>query len=104
MAPINWALKNEEGVTGSPSKVTERVDAGPVLDQLYYPIDPERDEVIDVYERALQWGWALMNRALPRLDDFSLNPKMRRQPPTTPARISKRWVSVAGSRAQVLCP
>lgn len=76
MAPINWALKNGEETHGvTLHEVTERVDAGPVLDQLCYPIDPERDEVIDVYERALQWGWALMARALPRLDELSPQPQ-----------------------------
>ena len=69
MTPINWALKNgetEHGVTLH--EVTCEVDAGPIVSQLRYPIDPESDEVIDVYRRALERGWELMEDALPRLD------------------------------------
>ena len=71
MTPINWALKNgetEHGVTLH--EVTCEVDAGPIVGQLSYPIDPEADEVIDVYRRALEHGWELMEDCLPRLDSL----------------------------------
>jgi methionyl-tRNA formyltransferase len=76
MAPINWALRNgerEHGVTLH--EVTAEIDAGPIVDQLVYPIDPERDEVIDVYRRALEHGWTLMARSLPRLASLEGRPQ-----------------------------
>jgi methionyl-tRNA formyltransferase len=76
MAPINWALKNGErrhGVTLH--EVTTAVDAGPIVDQLHYEIDPEQDEVIDVYQRALGHGWTLMARCLPQLRTLTVQPQ-----------------------------
>lgn len=76
MAPINWALHNgerEHGVTLH--EITPEIDAGPIVDQLVYPIDPERDEVIDVYRRALDHGWTVMARSLPRLDALVARPQ-----------------------------
>ena len=76
MTPINWALKNgerEHGVTLH--EVTAQIDAGPIIDQVRYPIDPSRDEVIDVYKRGLKHAWRLMERALPRLAELEATPQ-----------------------------
>ena len=76
MAPINWALKEgerEHGVTLH--EVTPEIDAGPILDQIRYPIDCEHDEVIDVYRRALKHGWTLMARCLPQVMTMSAVPQ-----------------------------
>jgi methionyl-tRNA formyltransferase len=76
MAPINWALHNgerEHGVTLH--EITPEIDAGPIVDQLVYPIDPGRDEVIDVYHRALDHGWTVMARSLPCLDSLAGRPQ-----------------------------
>ncbi|MGB0591633.1 MAG: formyltransferase family protein [Myxococcota bacterium] len=76
MAPINWALKNgerEHGVTLH--EITPSIDAGPIVAQLRYPIAPESDEVIDVYRRALEHGWALMADCLPRLQSLTSHPQ-----------------------------
>ncbi len=67
--PINWALKNgerEHGVTIH--EITPGIDDGPILGQMRYPIDPERDEVRDVYARALDFGWLLFEDVIPRID------------------------------------
>lgn len=67
--PINWALKNgerEHGVTIH--EITPGVDDGPIISQVRFSIDPEIDEVADVYQRALAFGWTLLAQTLPRLD------------------------------------
>ncbi len=76
MTPINWALKNGERSHGvTLHEITPDVDAGPIVDQLHYPIDPEQDEVIDVYRRALEHGWTLMARCLPHLTTLPARPQ-----------------------------
>lgn len=66
--PINWALKNgepEHGVTIH--EIVEEVDAGPIASQVTFTIYPEFDEVIDVYRRALRFGWTLFRQTMPVL-------------------------------------
>ena len=76
MAPINWALRNGERAHGvTLHEITPDLDAGPIVDQLLYPIDPERDEVIDVYRRALAHGWTVLRRSLPHLDSLVARPQ-----------------------------
>lgn len=58
--PINWALKNgerEHGVTIH--EIEAGIDTGPIYGQARFGIDPELDEVRDVYERCLYHGWEL---------------------------------------------
>jgi len=69
VSPINWALKNgerEHGVTIH--EITPGIDDGPVIGQLKYSIYPEFDEVIDVYKRAIEYGWTLFQQTIPLLD------------------------------------
>lgn len=66
--PINWALKDgdlEHGVTVH--EITPGIDDGPVIAQRTFPIDPERDEVADVYPRALAAAIALLDETLPEI-------------------------------------
>jgi len=69
--PINWALKNGETVHGVTLHIiTPGIDEGPVLDQELYPIDPEEDEVRDVYGRGLDAATRLLRRAIPSIWDL----------------------------------
>lgn len=71
--PINWALKNRETSHGvTLHLITPGIDEGPILDQEIYAIDPDVDEVRDVYGRALAAGVTLLERALPNIE--SLDP------------------------------
>ena len=66
VSPINWALKNaeiEHGVTIH--EITPGIDDGPVVAQLKYSIYPAFDEVIDVYKRAIEYGWVLFQQTMP---------------------------------------
>jgi methionyl-tRNA formyltransferase len=68
MNPINWALKNgerEHGVTIH--EITPGIDEGPILGIARFPINPAVDEVIDVYDRCLNFGWKLFKELMPRL-------------------------------------
>ncbi|MCO6438788.1 MAG: hypothetical protein J5J06_16965 [Phycisphaerae bacterium] len=69
MNPVNWALKNgerEHGVTIH--EMTPELDAGDIVAQVKFSIFPEHDEVIDVYRRALTFGYALFEQTMPMLD------------------------------------
>jgi methionyl-tRNA formyltransferase len=76
VAPINWALKNEEDHHGvTIHEVTPGIDDGPVVSQVTYSIYPEVDEVREVYARALQFGWTLFEQTLPMLDRIEARPQ-----------------------------
>lgn len=69
VAPINWALKNEEqhhGVTIH--EITPGIDDGPIISQVIYSIYPEFDEVRDVYGRALAFAYTMFEQTMPLLD------------------------------------
>ena len=69
VAPINWALKNEEPEHGvTIHEITPGIDDGPVVAQVKYSIYPDVDEVEDVYARALAYGWTLFEQTMPLLD------------------------------------
>lgn len=76
VSPINWALKNgerEHGVTIH--EITPGIDDGPIVGQLKYSIYPEFDEVIDVYRRAIEYGWALFQQTIPLIDKIKPRPQ-----------------------------
>src|SRR5712692_9892989 len=69
VSPINWALKNEEDEHGvTIHEITPGIDDGPIIGQLKYSIYPEFDEVVDVYQRSLEYGWVLFQQTIPLLD------------------------------------
>ena len=69
VSPINWALKNNETSHGvTIHEITPGIDDGPIVAQLSYSIYPEFDEVIDVYRRALEYGYLLFEQTMPNLD------------------------------------
>jgi methionyl-tRNA formyltransferase len=67
--PINWALKNNEfehGVTIH--KISKGIDDGEILGRVTYPIYPEIEEVIDVYNKSLDYGWLLFLDVMSKYD------------------------------------
>lgn len=76
VSPINWALKNGETKHGvTIHEMTPGIDDGPIVAQLEYSIYPEFDEVIDVYNRALRYGWLLFEQTMPILDKIKPRPQ-----------------------------
>lgn len=76
VSPINWALKNgeiEHGVTIH--EITAGIDEGPIVAQVKFPIYPAFDEVRDVYERSLNFGWLLFETTLPLLGTIEPRPQ-----------------------------
>lgn len=72
VSPINWALKNNEKEHGvTIHEITPGVDDGPIISQVKYSIYPDIDEVIDVYSRALEYGWVLFQQTMPMLDKIT---------------------------------
>lgn len=79
VSPINWALKNGERSHGvTIHEITPGIDDGPIVAQLEYSIYPEVDEVVDVYERALEYGWVLFQQTMPLLDRIVARPQDER--------------------------
>ena len=76
VSPINWALKNNEKKHGiTIHEITPGIDDGPILAQIEYSIYPYFDEVIDVYRRALEYGWVLFQQTMPILDKIVAEPQ-----------------------------
>jgi methionyl-tRNA formyltransferase len=76
VSPINWALKNgetEHGVTIH--EITPGIDDGPLVSQLKYSIYSEFDEVADVYQRSLEYGWVLFQQTMPLLEKIKPRPQ-----------------------------
>ncbi|HEX7095012.1 MAG TPA: formyltransferase family protein [Acidimicrobiales bacterium] len=95
VSPINWALKNgeiEHGVTIH--ELTAGIDSGPIVSQLKFSIYPEIDEVIDVYNRALEYGWVLFCQTMPMLDRITPRP----QDPSLALYYSRKQDELLGDR------
>jgi methionyl-tRNA formyltransferase len=76
VCPINWALKNAERMHGvTIHQITPGIDDGPIFGQLMYSIYPECDEVVDVYRRALRYGYTLFEQTMPLLDLIQPQPQ-----------------------------
>ena len=72
-------MKNGETKHGvTIHEIIPEIDAGPIYAQLGYPIYPEFDEVIDVYEGALEYGWVLFSQTMPILDKIVPRPQDNR--------------------------
>ena len=76
VSPINWALKNGERSHGvTIHEITAGIDDGPIVSQVTYSIYPDFDEVVDVYHRALRFGWLLFQDTMPVLDQIKAQPQ-----------------------------
>jgi methionyl-tRNA formyltransferase len=76
VSPINWALKNGESEHGlTIHEITPGIDDGAIIGQLKYSIYPDFDEVIDVYRRAIEYGWALFQQTVPLIDRIKPRPQ-----------------------------
>lgn len=76
VSPINWALKNGERSHGvTIHEISPGIDDGPIVAQATYSIYPERDEVEEVYRRALAYGWTLFEQTMPILDRIEAVPQ-----------------------------
>ena len=65
VAPVNWALENKEEYHGvTIHEIAPGVDDGPIYGQIRFPIS-QQDEVKDVYERCLDFGWQLFKATAP---------------------------------------
>lgn len=76
MRPINWALKNGESVAGvTLHEVDTGIDTGPIVAQSTFSIWPDRDEVKDVYGRAVRAAETLLRDVLPIVDQIKAVPQ-----------------------------
>lgn len=74
--PINWALTHREPEHGvTIHEITPGIDDGPIVSQVRFPVNPEIDEVIDVYERSLHFGWKLFKETMPRIWEIVPQPQ-----------------------------
>jgi methionyl-tRNA formyltransferase len=76
VSPINWALKNNETIHGvTIHEITPGIDDGPIWSQVKFSVYPETDEVKDVYQRCLAFGWTLFKETIPLLDKLTPQPQ-----------------------------
>jgi methionyl-tRNA formyltransferase len=76
VSPINWALKNGERMHGvTIHEITPGIDDGPVVAQVQYSVYPDFDEVVEVYNRALEYAWTLFEQTMPNLDRIEAAPQ-----------------------------
>jgi methionyl-tRNA formyltransferase len=72
--PINWAVLKGERETGATlHQMTEKPDAGGIVDQMAVPILPD-DRAGDVFRKVTTAAEIVLDRALPRLLDGSAKP------------------------------
>jgi methionyl-tRNA formyltransferase len=94
--PINWALFNEETEHGvTIHKIHEGIDDGDILGRVTYPIYPEIEEVEDVYQKALEYGWLLFKDVASKLDYALDNAKAQ---PTEHTYYSNKQNHLLGDR------
>lgn len=94
--PINWALKNGERTHGvTLHEITPGIDNGPIVSQVTFTIDPDRDEVIDVHNRCLAFGYTLFEQTMPILNRIVA----RRQNEAEATYYSKRDFAKLGDRS-----
>jgi len=71
VSPINWALKNNEREHGvTIHNIEPGIDSGDIVAQLKYSIYPDTEEVIDVYEKALRYGYLLFEQTIENIYDI----------------------------------
>jgi methionyl-tRNA formyltransferase len=94
--PINWALFNEETEHGvTIHKIHEGIDDGDILGRVTYPIYPEIEEVEDVYQKSLEYGWLLFKDVASKLDYALDNAKAQ---PTEYTYYSNKQNHLLGDR------
>ena len=70
--PINWALKNgekEHGVTIH--RIVPGVDEGAIFGQIFFPIYPNSEDVIDVLNRSYEKGYELFKQVFEDLETIT---------------------------------
>lgn len=73
---INWALKQERGEQGiTIHELIPKLDQGPILAQMTFSTYPEFEEVIDVYERALDYSFILFKHTMKYLYKITTVPQ-----------------------------
>ena len=69
-------MKNGESQHGvTIHKIHGGIDDGDVLGQVTYPIYPEIEEVEDVYNKALEYGWVLFKDVISKIEYTTKNAK-----------------------------
>lgn len=76
MRPINWALKNGDSTAGvTLHEVEPEFDTGAIVAQSTFSIWPDRDEVVDVYHRAVRAAEGILHDTMPYLDTLPAVPQ-----------------------------
>jgi methionyl-tRNA formyltransferase len=56
-------------------EIAAGIDDGPIVATVRFSIYPEFDEVRDVYERSLEYGWVLFTQTMPILGAIDPTPQ-----------------------------
>jgi methionyl-tRNA formyltransferase len=93
--PVNWALKNNENEHGvTIHSMTTGIDDGPIFGQVKFNINPQLEEVVDVYNRTLHFAFSLFEDVICNLE--KINPV--EQDHSKASYYSKRDFEALGER------
>ena len=68
---INWALKNKEEFQGVTIHLIDKLlDHGPIISQCRFSIHHKLEEVIDVYNSALEYAFLLFKNTIPKIKEI----------------------------------
>ena len=97
--PINWALKNDESYHGiTIHKISEGIDDGDILGKLVYPIYPDVEEVEDVYNKSLEYGFLLFKDVMSKIDFCLSNATAQSDYDENPSYYSNKDIKLLGNR------
>lgn len=98
--PINWALKNNETYHGvTIHKIHKGIDDGDILGSVTYPIYPEIEEVEDVYNKALDYGFILFKDVMSKIDYCADNARPQSTIKQEPSYYSNKQNSLLQERS-----
>lgn len=97
--PINWALKNNEQYHGvTIHKIHAGIDDGDILGKVIYPIYPEIEEVEDVYNKALDYGFLLFKDVMSKINYCLDNSVPQYKFQEEPSYYSNKEIKFLGNR------
>lgn len=97
--PINWALKNDESYHGiTIHKIHEGIDDGDILGRISYPIYPEIEEVEDVYNKSLEYGFLLFKDVMSKINFCLEHATPQDKYKESPSYYSNKEIALLGNR------
>ena len=92
-------MKNDESYHGiTIHKISEGIDDGDILGKLVYPIYPDVEEVEDVYNKSLEYGFLLFKDVMSKINFCLSNATAQSDYDETPSYYSNKDIKLLGNR------